>query len=139
MRVKSIMLTVGCLPLIAATTVVIASARFLDGMLGVEAIDSTGSQEPVYPDTSGSRSADVMDSLPTGEGQSNSMQTAGGEKVTRVDVIDSLPTAWQWDSVKPVGEKVTRVDVIDSVEWRGPVYASTSGAMRVDVIDNIRS
>jgi hypothetical protein len=56
-----------------------------------------------------------------------------------VDVIDSLPTGWQWDSAKAAGEKMARVDVIDSVEWRGDVYASTSGSMRVDVIDNIRS
>ena len=67
------------------------------------------------------------------------MQIASEEKVMRVDVIDSLPTGWQWDSAKAAGEKMARVDVIDSVEWRGDVYASTSGSMRVDVIDNIRS
>jgi hypothetical protein len=75
------------------------------------------------------------------EGQLASAQTAGGEgeKVTRVDVIDILPPGWQWDSMKPGGEKVVRVDVIDNVEWRGPVYAFTSGSMRVDVIDNVGS
>jgi len=57
----------------------------------------------------------------------------------RVDVIDSLPAGWQWDSMQTSGEKFMRVDVIDNVEWRGPVYAFTGGSMRVDVIDNIGS
>jgi len=56
----------------------------------------------------------------------------------RVDVIDKLPAAAQWDSVTTAGENAKRVDVIDTLESRGPVYPSTSGAMRVDVIDRTR-
>ena len=117
MSVKSIMLTIGFLSMMGATV----------------ALSSSNSV------VSDAQSVDVIDSSPTGESQSDSIQIAGGEKVMRVDVIDSLPTGWQWDSMKPAGEKVVRVDVIDSVEWRGDVYAYTSGSMRVDVIDNIRS
>jgi hypothetical protein len=57
----------------------------------------------------------------------------------RVDVIDNLPAKAQWDSVKTDGQNVKRVDVIDKLESRGPVYPSTTGAMRVDVIDYTRS
>ena len=57
----------------------------------------------------------------------------------RVDVIDKLPAKAQWDSVKTDGEKAKRVDVVDTLESRGPVYPSTTGAMRVDVIEYTRS
>ena len=57
----------------------------------------------------------------------------------RVDVIDNLPAKAQWDSVKTDGEKAKRVDVVDTLESRGPVYPSTTGAMRVDVIEYTRS
>jgi hypothetical protein len=56
----------------------------------------------------------------------------------RVDVIDKLPAEAQWDSAKTDEAKVQRVDVIDHVNG-GPVYPSTTGAMRVDVIDSTRS
>ena len=59
--------------------------------------------------------------------------------VQRMDVIDHLPTEGvQRDSAKPAEGGVTRVDVIDRLPSKGPVYPSTSGAMRVDVIDNTR-
>lgn len=58
----------------------------------------------------------------------------------RVDVIDSLPTAGvQSDSMKAAGDKMVRVDVIESIGSQGPVYPSTSGSMRVDVIESIRA
>lgn len=58
----------------------------------------------------------------------------------RVDVIDRLPAEGvQPDSTKTAGDKVMRVDVIDSIGSQGPVYPSTSGSMRVDVIDSIRA
>ena len=139
MRVKSIMLTVGILSMMGATVALSSSDSFVTDAQSVDVIDSTGSQGPASSAPSGSRSVDAIDSLSTGEGQLDSIQTADEEKVMRVDVIDSLPTEWQWDSMQTAGEKMMRVDVIDSVEWRGPVYASTSGSMRVDVIDTIRS
>jgi len=139
MRAKSILLTLGFLLMMGATVALSSSNSIATGSERVDVIDSRESQEPVRTATSASMGVAVSDSLPTGESQLDRMQTAGGEKVMRVDVIDSLPTGWQWDSAKTAGEKVTRVDVIDSVEWRGPVYASTSSSMRVDVIDDIRS
>jgi len=68
-------------------------------------------------------------------GTSNSF-AAGAQ---RVDVIESLPTGAQaqWDSLKPAAGM--RVDVIESIESQGPVYPSTSDAMRVDVIEGTRS
>jgi hypothetical protein len=139
MRAKSIMLTGGFLAMMSATVALSSSNSVITDAQRMDVIDTTGSQEPVESATSGSMSGDVIDSLPTEEGQLDGIQIAGEEKVMRVDVIDSLPTGWQWDSAKAAGEKMARVDVIDSVEWRGDVYASTSGSMRVDVIDNIRS
>jgi len=139
MRVKSIMLTVGFLSMMGATVVLSSSNSFVTDAQRVDVIHSVESQGPVSSAASGPRSVDVIDSLPTGEGQLDSVQTARGEKVMRVDVIDSLPTGWQWDSMQTSGEKFMRVDVIDNVEWRGPVYAFTGGSMRVDVIDNIGS
>jgi len=57
----------------------------------------------------------------------------------RVDVIDHLPKEGvQWDSMKRTSGQSMRVDVIDSIGSHGAVYPSTSGAMRVDVIGNIR-
>ena len=57
----------------------------------------------------------------------------------RVDVIDDLPKEGvQWDSLKHTSDQSMRVDVIESIGDQGPVYPSTSGAMRVDVIDSIR-
>ena len=57
----------------------------------------------------------------------------------RVDVIDHLPKKGvQLDSMTPTGDQSMRVDVIDSIGNQGPVYPSTSGAMRVDVIERTR-
>jgi hypothetical protein len=139
MSIKSVLI-VGFLSTMAAAAS--ASNSFVTDAQSVGVIESAGSQEPVHSATSESKSADVTEvASQREEGQLVSVQTAGGEgeKVTRVDVIDNLPPGWQWDSMKPAGEKVVRVDVIDNVEWRGPVYAFTSGSMRVDVIDNVGS
>jgi hypothetical protein len=57
----------------------------------------------------------------------------------RVDVLDSVPTGAQWDSMKAAGDQAMRVDVIESIGSDGAVYPSTSGAMRVDVIESTRS
>jgi hypothetical protein len=142
MRVKSIILTVGFLSMMGAPVAMSSSVSSSDSVIAerqeVDVNDRVGSQGPRPSATSGSISGDVIDRGPTGKSELDSMKTVG-EKVTRVDVIDSLPMGWQWDSMKVAGEKVMRVDVIDRVEWRGDVYAYTSGLTRVDVIDNLRS
>ena len=103
----------------------------------VDVIDSVESQGPVHSSTSVARSVGVIDSLLM-VGSPLASVKKSGENVMRVDVIDSLPADSQWDSMKATGDSVKRVDVIDRIESRGPVYPSTSGAMRVDVIDNTR-
>jgi hypothetical protein len=67
-----------------------------------------------------------------------SVSNSFAAEAQRVDVIDKLPAEAQWDSAKTAEAKVQRVDVIDHVNG-GPVYPSTTGAMRVDVIDSTRS
>lgn len=115
MKTKNRILTVGFLSLMGGAVVLSASNSF----------------------AAGAQRVDVIDNLPMG-GQSDGTNTAES-KTQRVDVIDSLPTEAQWDSTNNAGHQVRRVDVIDSLESQGPVYPSTSGAMRVDVIERTRS
>jgi len=70
-------------------------------------------------------------------GASDSFAASQGSQ--RVDVIDHLPQEGvQLDSMTPTGAQSMRVDVIDGIGNHGPVYPSTSGAMRVDVIERTR-
>lgn len=139
MTIKSV-LTVGFLSTMAAAAAASAANSLFTDAQSVGIIESTGSAGPVHSAISESKGADVTEiASQQRESQVGSVPAAGEEKVIRVDVIDSLPPGWQWDSMKAAGEKVGRVDVIDRVEWRGPVYAFTSGSMRVDVIDHIGS
>jgi hypothetical protein len=111
---------------------------FTRGTLRVDVIDHIESQRLVHSSTSGTMSVGVIDRLLAVGNPLADVRTTE-ENVMRVDVIDSLPTEAQWDSTKSAGDQVRRVDVIDSLESRGPVYPSTSGAMRVDVIERTRS
>jgi hypothetical protein len=111
---------------------------FASGTMRVDVIDRLESQRRVHSSANGTMSMGVIDRLLVVGNPLASVSTAE-EKVMRVDVIDSLPTEAQWDSTKNAGNRVRRADVIDSLESRGPVYPSTSGAMRVDVIERTRS
>jgi hypothetical protein len=111
---------------------------FASGTMRVDVIDRVESQRLVHSSASGTTSMGVIDRFLVVGNPLASVRT-GEEKVMRVDVIDSPPTEAQWDSTKNAGNRVRRADVIDSLESRGPVYPSTSGAMRVDVIERPRS
>ena len=105
---------------------------FASGAMRVDVSDSLESQGAVSSSASGTMSVGVIDSLLTLRSQFESVKTVG-EKVARVDFIESRPVGAQWDSSKTSGDHLARVDVIDSIKWRGDLYPSTTGTTRVDV------
>jgi hypothetical protein len=111
---------------------------FTSGKMRVDVIDHLAPQRLGDSSTSETMSVGVLDRL-LAVGSPLARVTTPEDKVTRVDVIDSLPPEAQWDSTNHAGPQVSRVDVIDSLASHGPVYPSTSGAMRVDVIERTRS
>ena len=106
----------------------------------VDIIDRLGPKAPIHGSTvdTETMSMNIIDSLVAFKNQFESAPTRH-EKLARVDVIGNVPARWQWDSWKTASNHLTRVDVIDDISGRGPLYPSTTGTTRVDLIDEIRS